>query len=714
VATPDVSVKITADATGFAKGAAVVQGSLASLQKQMVGFQAVAAKSLSFLGFGSLTIAATAAAASLIAATKSAAEYGDQLDKMNARTGIAVEDLAKFQFAAQLSDTSLESLGKALNKLSPLVVAAAEGAPASAEKFKKLGIELRNTDGSIKSASEIMLDLADVFASMPDGIQKTALAVDLFGRSGADLIPMLNEGRAGLKAMGDEAERLGLVLSKKQTAAAAEFSDNMERLAFSSKATGVAIGNALIPSLINLTNEFIKSNESADGALVSFLKWPFGLSQVQKARDAAVAVKALSAEMSALEDKISIGKGTAADSARLDAITAQIAEYQKLAPAAKESSDKRELYAKQLTVKLKELEKLRAIASGEASDDILKSDKDLNAARLKDAEKLAEALRTAYQGSVTEAKSAAEEAVKLLDKARAKRTSAADKALDKTTQGLSPEDAASVNYAQAQDLFGKGNYYAAAAASANLDKRTKEAEAYQKQADEFLTRAEAFADKAGDPQLAGDIAEAQARILEAQAAAKQQEANDLTQRAADQMKTLNEVEAKIKEMTLAAANFEIKADVTQLESDIARIKGEIEKGAVMPITTVTQNATASDVNSAGLGGFDSGGFTGWLGRSKVAGFVHGMEYVTPAGVTLQPGVIPFLDALRKYGNKVLPGYAQGGLVTGTRGTSPSAHNSSSTVNLSLDGRTYRMSASETVAAALVDAVRREALRKGGR
>lgn len=250
MATPEVSVKISADASGFARGVAVVQGSLASLQKQMTGFQAVASKSLALVGFTNLGVAATAAAAGLVAATKAAADYGDQLDAMSQRTGVAVEDLAKLQYAAKLSDTSAEALGKGLIKLAPTITAAAAGAPESSKLFEKFGIAVRNADGSVRSSYEVLLDLADIFSTMPEGPQKTALAIEFFGKKmGAELIPLLNQGSAGLKAMGDEAERLGLVLNKAQTSAAADFNDNLDRLAASSKATSVAIGNELIPTL---------------------------------------------------------------------------------------------------------------------------------------------------------------------------------------------------------------------------------------------------------------------------------------------------------------------------------------------------------------------------------------------------------------------------------------------------------------------------------
>lgn len=717
MATPEVSVKITADASGFAKGAAIVQGSLAALQKQMTGFQALAAKGLGLIGFTGVAAAATA----LISATKAATEYGNQLDATSQKTGVAVEDLARLQYAAELSESSAESLAKGLLLLAPKIAAAAAGAPQSAKLFEQFGIAVRNTDGSVRSTYDVFLDLADVFASLPEGTQRAALGVDFFNQKiGAEMGLVLANGKAGLEAIGLEFDKLGRVMTKEQAKAAAEFDDNLGKLAETSKRTAVAVGNFLIPSFNKFLDTLLKTNKESNGFVDFVGNW---FEKVKQAVRTANDMKRINSEIANLLEKIKAGNGDQADYSRLEVLNQELIAIKNVEKQNAQSDAERITLATKLAAKIAELEKKRAVAAGEASADILKDDKDLNAARLKDAEKLRDALRDAYQTSAKDAKSAAEEAIKLLDKARSKRTTAADKAVEASTTGLSDDDKLQVLYDQAQSLFDQGRYYAAAAAAANLDKRTKQADAYQKQADEFLARAESFADKSGNQELIGNIADAQARILESQAAVKQQEAAELEQRAAAQMEILNQVEIKIKEMTAAAANFELTADITQLEADIARIKAEIEKGAVMPVTLAPINAGASGVAGTGASGdfgggatgeFSRGGFTGWLGRSQIAGFVHGREYVTPAGITMQPGVIPFLEALRKYGNKVIPGYQAGGLVTGLRNTAPASRYSGSTVNLSLDGNTYTMSARDDVAAALVDAVRREALRKGGR
>ncbi|MFK5283958.1 hypothetical protein ACI3PL_30705, partial [Lacticaseibacillus paracasei] len=76
-----------------------------------------------------------------------------------------------------------------------------------------LGISVSTASGQLKTNDQILAQVFDKFAAMPDGIEKTALAVHIFGRSGATLIPLLNEGTQGLSAMSEEASRLGLIVS---------------------------------------------------------------------------------------------------------------------------------------------------------------------------------------------------------------------------------------------------------------------------------------------------------------------------------------------------------------------------------------------------------------------------------------------------------------------------------------------------------------------
>ncbi|OZB14331.1 MAG: hypothetical protein B7X58_08110, partial [Marinobacter sp. 34-60-7] len=79
-------------------------------------------------------------------------------------------------------------------------------------------------------ADDVFKDIADRFSEMEDGSAKTALAVEIFGRAGAKLIPLLNSGSSGLSDMASEARRLGISFGEDAAKAAEEFNDNLTRL----------------------------------------------------------------------------------------------------------------------------------------------------------------------------------------------------------------------------------------------------------------------------------------------------------------------------------------------------------------------------------------------------------------------------------------------------------------------------------------------------
>lgn len=726
----NVSVKITAEASGFARAIAVAQGSLAKLTEQMGEIGALSAKAFSFAGINALTVSAGAAAAALVSATKAAADYGDQLYKASQRTGVAIEELSKLQYAAKLSDVSNEALGKGVNYLSRLMVAAADGAQESSKVFNKYGIAVRDASGAVRPTIDVMSDLADVFSTMPDGPQKTALAAEFFGKKlGSELIPLLNAGSAGLKSMADEAERLGLVLNSEQGKAAEAFNDNLTRMSAGAKGVAIAIGNQLIPVINNFLNELNDANKSGLG-----LAGLIGLGQRQgvdvsaKLKEATAALAKLK---SAREDlyKQNLEDGGSTDTSGIDAEVAamerRVAYYslqnKRIVGDDEDSGKKRELLGKQLAGQLQELEKLRGIAAGKVSADILKDDKTRTAEQIKEAEKLRAALQSAWETSRNEAEKAANDAEKLLEKAAAVRLSAADKAAALREAGLTEEERQIIDQGRAIEAQAQGSYYAAAAAAAKLDGRSANFEKYSKQSEVFLDRAMIFAESAKDANLIEDIGGQQASSIEAAARARQADADQLNQRAADQMALINQLDARLSELQSKQTNVEIKADISNAEASIASLKAqlaELSKGVTVPIVAAP-SATGPAANDAGqLPGYDRGGFTGAGSKFQVAGIVHAGEFVHRQEVVRQPGALAFLDLFNRIGMQALRGYADGGLVDRlalpTLRAQPSGGGSMTAVNLTLDGHRYAMSASSNVAEAITDYVRREAMRKGGR
>jgi hypothetical protein len=184
------------------------------------------------------------AGAALAAMVHRVADSADQLGKMAQKVGISVEALSGLKYAAELSDLSLEQLGTGLKQLSKFMV-----------ENKMEGV----------SVEEQLLKIADEFSGAADGATKTAVAMKYFGKSGADMIPLLNQGRAGIEQLRQEAQRLGIVISQEAAAAAEQFNDNLKRLKASSEGTAIVIAGPLVKALGDAAGKFLEAKREGEG-----------------------------------------------------------------------------------------------------------------------------------------------------------------------------------------------------------------------------------------------------------------------------------------------------------------------------------------------------------------------------------------------------------------------------------------------------------------
>ncbi|MCM2309216.1 MAG: hypothetical protein NDI91_17305 [Sulfuritalea sp.] len=238
------------------------------------GFASVESRLSKFSGqFGSLAgpiavagTAIAAASAALAASVKSAIDTGDQFNKLSQKTGIAVESLSALAYAGDLADVNLESLATGIKKLSVNMAEAASNTKSkAAEAFGALGVAVKDVNGNLRSSDAVLGDVADKFAGMKDGAGKTALAVALFGKAGADMIPFLNQGSKGLAEMASEAQKFGLVLSGKTAKAAEEFNDNLGRMSAMAKGFGYELAQNVLPWLVRMSDEFIEAKKQGIG-----------------------------------------------------------------------------------------------------------------------------------------------------------------------------------------------------------------------------------------------------------------------------------------------------------------------------------------------------------------------------------------------------------------------------------------------------------------
>lgn len=200
-------------------------------------------------------------------------EVGDELADASARLGISTDALQAWRHAANQSGVGAEQLGTALQFLQRNTAEAARGHGAAVAVFRRLGVAAVDAAGGARSVESILPELADRISALPRATDRTAAAMDLFGRSGARLLPLLMNGAAGLEEFRAEMERLGGGASPEMIAAAAALDDAMNRLDFATLSLKSRLAVALLPVIergVNLITEltaWFARNEAAALAL---------------------------------------------------------------------------------------------------------------------------------------------------------------------------------------------------------------------------------------------------------------------------------------------------------------------------------------------------------------------------------------------------------------------------------------------------------------
>lgn len=221
---------------------------------------------LAVKGAEALIAAGAAAGAALVALTLKTAEVAGATADTAQKIGISTTTLGGWQLAAKQAEVDAGALETGLKKLSESSVDLVAGSEEAQRAFKALGIsiaDVTNGDGSLRSMEEILPLVADKFAGLKDGPEKAALAVDLFGRSGLDLIPILNQGSAGLAEMTDLAVAMGFAFADDAAKAGDALGDSIDILKANVLGLGNQIGTGLFPvlqSAVDQVNTWFNAN----------------------------------------------------------------------------------------------------------------------------------------------------------------------------------------------------------------------------------------------------------------------------------------------------------------------------------------------------------------------------------------------------------------------------------------------------------------------
>jgi hypothetical protein len=185
--------------------------------------------------------------AGLMAMAKGAIDAADDMNDLAQKTGVSVEQLSRFQQAAQKSGTDIDAVGAAMVKFGRNLQT---GNKATMAAMKELGVNATDATGKIRPLDQMILEAAEKLSKMEDGGKKASLAMDLFGKSGAGLIPFLNNGRTAI-------ESLESTMSTKFAKSADELNDKMVDLQTKFTEIGVAVGEVLLPALTKLADVVI-------------------------------------------------------------------------------------------------------------------------------------------------------------------------------------------------------------------------------------------------------------------------------------------------------------------------------------------------------------------------------------------------------------------------------------------------------------------------
>ena len=207
------------------------------------------------VGFGT---AVAGAVTGLTSASVSAASYADEINTMSTVTGISTEKLQTYKYAAELVDVSLETLTGSMTKNIRSMTSAQKGTGSAAEAYKRLGVAVTDSKGNLRDSETVFWEAIDALGKIEDQTTRDSISMQIFGKSAQDLNPLIQAGSSAMAEYGEEAKRMGAVLSDDQLTNLNAFDDSVQRLKSGAGAIKNALGTLLLPVLQTLSDEGTK------------------------------------------------------------------------------------------------------------------------------------------------------------------------------------------------------------------------------------------------------------------------------------------------------------------------------------------------------------------------------------------------------------------------------------------------------------------------
>jgi soluble cytochrome b562 len=202
---------------------------------------------------------ATAATGALMGVATKTAATTDRIDKLSQKIGLSRQGFQEWEFILSQSGTDIEKLQMGMKTLVSQIDQADKGVGKGADNFARLGVSVRDATGNLKDQETLFNEVVVALQNMEDGTEKARLANELLGRSGSELMPLLNGAAGSIDEMKQQAHDLGLVISDEAVDAGVLFTDTMDQLKRSFSAMSTGIGASVFP-IVQQFAEFIIDN----------------------------------------------------------------------------------------------------------------------------------------------------------------------------------------------------------------------------------------------------------------------------------------------------------------------------------------------------------------------------------------------------------------------------------------------------------------------
>lgn len=208
-------------------------------------------------GVSALATAVKELASALASCVTDSAAFADNVMTLATKTGLTTDQVQEFQYMAELTDTSLETITGSMAKLTKNMDGAKDGTGTAAEAFASLGVSVTDADGSLRSNQEVFTEVIDALGQMDNATERDATAMAIFGKSAQELNPLIATGSKGIEAFAKEAHDMGYVLDGEALNSLGAVDDAMKRLENTGTALKNQVGLALAPTLSGLADELM-------------------------------------------------------------------------------------------------------------------------------------------------------------------------------------------------------------------------------------------------------------------------------------------------------------------------------------------------------------------------------------------------------------------------------------------------------------------------